>query len=168
MTDQQLQSAAIPHRKAERLGHALYGLILLTATVVAEQLPVPEVADALGLLLGTALVLMMAHTYSAVMADRAIEGHALGKAERRLVVKDNLPILFAIIVPAALFLLALTDLLTLQSAYTISIVFSLLSLFGLGIYEGRSASMGWAHSLLSGTAAGAIGLVVVAFEAFFE
>jgi hypothetical protein len=57
---------------------------------------------------------------------------------------------------------------TLQTAYAASIVFSLLSLFGLGLYEGRTASMGWARSLLSGATAGAIGLVVVAFEAFFE
>lgn len=168
MTDQQLQTAAKAHRKAERLGHALYGLIIVTATLVAEQMHVTEVVDALGLLLGTALVLMMAHTYSAVMADRAIEGHALGKATRHLIVKDNLPVLLAIVVPAALFLLSGTNLLTLQTAYAIAIVFSLLSLFGLGIYEGRRASMAWAHSLLSGFAAGAIGLVVVAFEAFFE
>jgi hypothetical protein len=161
-------SAAKARRKEERLGHALYGLIIITATLVAEEMHVTEVVDAMGLLLGTALVLMMAHTYSAVMADRAIEGHPLGKATRRLIVKDNLPVLLAIVVPATLFLLSGADVLTLHVAYTISIVFSLLSLFGLGIYEGRRASMGWAHSLLSGTAAGAIGLVVVAFEAFFE
>jgi hypothetical protein len=150
------------------LSHALYGLIIVTAALVAEKMHVTEVVDALGLLLGTALVLMMAHTYSSVMADRAVEGHSLGKAARRLVVRDNVPVLGAIVVPAILFLLSGTDLMTLQTAYAASIVFSLLSLFGLGLYEGRTASMGWARSLLSGATAGAIGLVVVAFEAFFE
>ena len=57
---------------------------------------------------------------------------------------------------------------TLQTAYVTANVFSRLSLFGLGLYEGRTASMGWTHALLSGGAAGAIGLLVVAFEAFFE
>jgi hypothetical protein len=47
-------------------------------------------------------------------------------------------------------------------------VFSLIALFGLGYYEARAASMGWFQSIISGTAAGAIGLIVVAVEAFFE
>ena len=46
------------HQRAERLGHALYGLIIVTATLVAEKGHVTEVIDALGLLLGTALVLL--------------------------------------------------------------------------------------------------------------
>lgn len=168
LTAPHLKSNTAEGHKAERLSHALYGLIIVTATLVAEQMHVTEVSDALGLLFGTALVLVLAHTYSSVMARRTIEGHSLGKAERKLVMKDNLPVVLAIIVPAALFLLAGMDLITLNAAYVTAIVFSLLSLFGLGIYEGRLASLAWVHSLLSGLAAGTIGLIVVAFEAFFE
>jgi hypothetical protein len=161
--------AEVPgYRRTERLSHALYGLIIVTATLGAERGHVTEVADALGLLLGTALVLLLAHTYSAVMAERALEGHSLGSVGRRMVVEDNLPVLMAISVPALLFVLAGAGLMTLQTAYAASLVFSLVALFGLGLYEGRSASMGWAHSVLSGAAAGAIGLIVIAFEAFFE
>jgi hypothetical protein len=150
------------------LSHALYGLIIVTATLVAEQSHVTEAAHALGLLLGTALVLLLAHTYSAVIAERTVEGHGLGLVGRRLVVEDNLPVLFAIIVPALLFILAGADVMTLQTAYKASIAFSLVALFGLGLYEGRTASMGWIPAVLSGAAAGAIGLVVVVVEAFFE
>jgi hypothetical protein len=156
------------HRRAERLSHALYGLIIVTATLVAEQGHVTEVADALGLLLGTALVLLLAHTYSGVMAERTIEGHSLGSVGRRMVVDDNLPVLVAIVVPALLFILAGMDVMTLQTAYAFSIVFSVMALFGLGLYEGRTASMTWSLSILSGAAAGTIGLIVVAVEAFFE
>jgi len=85
-----------------------------------------------------------------------------------VVVEDNLPVLFAIVGPALLFILAGADVMTLRTAYRASIAFSLVALFGLGLYEGRAASMGWIPSVLSGAAAGAIGLVVVAFEAFFE
>lgn len=156
------------HRKTERLSHALYGLIIVTATLVAEKGHVTEVVDALGLLLGTALVLLLAHTYSAMMAERTVEGHSLGLASRHLVVKDNLPVLIAVVVPAALFVLAGADVITLQGAYAASIVFSLLALFALGMFEGRAASMSWAHSIVSAAAAGTIGLIVVAVEAFFE
>jgi hypothetical protein len=156
------------HRRAERLSHALYGLIIVTATLVAEKSHVTEVGDALGLLLGTALVLLLAHTYSSVMAERAVEGGSLGSVGRRMIVEDNLPVLLAIAVPAVLFLLAGADVMMLDTAYTAAIAFSLVALFGLGIYEGREASLNWFHSILSGAAAGAIGVIVVAFEAFFE
>jgi hypothetical protein len=165
---QEWGSSVSGHRRAERLSHALYGLIIVTATLVAERSHVTEVSDALGLLLGTALVLLLAHTYSAVMAERAIEGHSLGSVGRRMVVEDNVPVLIAIVAPAVFFVLAGVDVMSLQTAYTASIALSLVGLFGLGLYEGRSASMGRGPSLLSGTAAGAIGLIVVAFEAFFE
>ena len=33
------------HRRAERLSHALYGLIIVTATLVAEKGHVTEVVD---------------------------------------------------------------------------------------------------------------------------
>jgi hypothetical protein len=155
-------------RRAERLAHALYGLIIVTATLVAERAHVTEVVDALGLLLGTGLVLLLAHTYSSVMAERAVEGHNLGSLGRRIVVEDNLPVLLAIAAPGLLFILAGLGVMSLNTAYTAAIVFSLAALFGLGLYEGRTASMSWSQSLISGAAAGAIGLVVVAFEAFFE
>lgn len=156
------------HRRAERLSHALYGLIIVTATLVAEKGHVTEVGDALGLLLGTALVLLLAHTYSSVMAERVVEGGSLGSVGRRMIVEDNLPVLLAIAVPAVLFVLAGADVMMLDTAYAAAIAFSLVALFGLGLYEGRVASLTWYHSILSGAAAGAIGVFVVAVEAFFE
>lgn len=156
------------HQRAERLGHALYGLIIVTATLVAEKGHVTEVVDALGLLLATALVLLLAHTYSAAMAERAVEGHSLGSLGRRIVVEDNLPVLIAIVAPGLLFILAGLGAMSLSTAYTAAIYLSLAALFGLGLYEGRTASMSWPESILSGAAAGTIGLIVVAVEAFFE
>ena len=160
--------SARTHRKAERLSHALYGLIIVTATLMAEQLHITEADEAMGLLLGTALVLLLAHTYSAALAERTVEGHSLGSVRRGVVLRDNLPVLMAIIVPALLFILAGIGIITLQTAYTVAIAFSVVALFGLGVYEGRTASMSWPKSMLSGAAAGMIGLIVVAVEAFFE
>jgi hypothetical protein len=140
----------------------------VTATLVAEKGHVTEVVDALCLLLGTALVVLLAHTYSEVMAERAVEGGSLRAAGRRIVVEDNLPVLLAIAVPALLLTQAGIDVMDLQTAYVAAIVFSLAALFGLGVYEGRTASMPWPRAVISGAAVGAIGLVVVAFEVFFE
>jgi hypothetical protein len=155
-------------REAERLSHALYGLIIVTAALGAEKAHITEAVDALALLLATALVLLLAHTYSAVMAERTVEGHSLGTVGRRMVISDNIPVLSAVVVPAILFTLAGADVMTLQTAYTAALGFSLAALFGVGLYAGRQASMGWAYSTLSGTAAGAIGVIVVVIEAFFD
>ncbi len=155
-------------RKAERLNHALYGLIILTAALGAERAHITEVTEAIVLLLSTAIVLLLAHTYSAVMAERAVDGRSLGMAGRRMVVADNVPVVLATLVPTFLLVLAGMDVITLRAAYDAAIVFSLAALFGIGLYEGRASSMGWAHSILSGAAAGAIGVIVIAIEAFFD
>ena len=168
MTGDNSSREVVRFREAERLSHALYGLIIVTAALGAEKAHITEAVDALGLLLATALVLLLAHTYSAVMAERAVAGASLGSVGRRMVIADNIPVLSAVVVPAILFTLAGADVMTLQTAYTTAIVFSLVALFGVGLYEGRRASMGWIHSTLSGTSAGAIGVIVVAIEAFFD
>jgi len=168
VTSDNSPSEVVRFREAERLSHALYGLIIVTATLGAEKAHITEVVDALGLLLATALVLLLAHTYSAVMAERAVAGASLGSIGRRMVVADNVPVLSAVVVPAILFTLAGADVMTLQTAFTAAIAFSLTALFGVGLYEGRRASMGWIRSLLSGTAAGAIGVIVVGVEVFFD
>jgi hypothetical protein len=146
----------------------LYGLIILTAALGAERAHVTEVSQAIALLLSTALVLLIAHTYSAVMAERAVDGHRLGAVGRRGIVADNLPVVLATIVPTMLLVLAGLGIISLRAAYDVSIAFNLAALFGIGLYEGRAASMGWLHSTVSGAAALAIGLFVIAIEAFFD
>jgi hypothetical protein len=161
-------SEVVRFREAERLSHALYGLIIVTAALGAERVHITVASEALAVLLSTAMVLVLAHTYSAAMAERAVSGASLGKVGRRMVVVDNLPVLSAVIVPSILFMLAGADVITLQAGYRAAIIFSLAVLFGVGLYEGRRASMGWTYSILSGAAAGAIGMIVVAIEAFFD
>ena len=156
------------HHRAERLSHALYGLIIITATLVAEKEHIEEPEEALGLLAATSFVLLLAHTYSAWMAERIVESSSLGTVGRRMVVADNLPLLAAILLPAVLFGLSWADVLTMKTAYTVSIIFSVATLVGLGLYQGALAGMGRAQTILGGLAAGAIGLIVVAVEAFFD
>ncbi len=168
MTAEDSASAIVRFREAERLSHALYGLIIVTASLGAERVHIAEASEALALLLSTAVVLVLAHTYSAAMAERAVSGASLGMEGRRTVVSDNIPVLSAVVVPAILFILAGADVMALQTAYRAAIAFSVAVLFGVGLYEGRRASMGWVHSTLSGAAAGAIGVFVVVIEAFFD
>lgn len=154
--------------RAERLNHALYGLIIITATLVAENGHVNEAGDALALLLTTALVLLLAHTYSAYMAERALEGKPLTSVATRLVVADNVPVLSAVVVPGALFIGAAAGWIDLSVAYGLSIGFTIAALFALGVYEARVARISGVQQLLSGIGAAAIGMLIVAVEAFFD
>ena len=168
MTSDNSPSEVARFRAAERLSHALYGLIIVTAALGAERVHITEPSEALALLLSTAMVLVLAHTYTAAMAERAVSGGSLGKLGRCTVIVDNIPVLSAVVVPAILFTFAGADVIRLETAYTAAIAFSLAVLFGVGLYEGRRASMGWIHSMLSGAVAVAIGMIVVLIEAFFD
>jgi hypothetical protein len=74
----------------------------------------------------------------------------------------------AIVVPFLLFALAWLSVLSLQSAYVVSICFSLIALVGVGVFQAREASMSGPLVALSGAAAAAIGVVVIAVEVFFD
>lgn len=154
--------------RAERLSHALYGLIIITAALAAERAHVEEVGEAIALLLTTALVLVLAHSYSAYMAERAVEGKPLTAVAKRLVVADNLPVVSAIVVPGVLFVVAGIGWIELSVAYGLSLGVTVAALFALGMYEARVAGMRGIRWLAGGLAAAAIGLLIVGIEAFFD
>ena len=138
---------------------------------MASQLGVKYFAArylSLGLLFGTALVLLLVHTYSAYMAVRLIAGHRLGAVGRRLVLRDNAPVSAAVVVPAVAFVLAAVDAVSLETAFRVSIAFCLLALAVLGLLEARASGVGWPKSAASAAVAGGIGLLVVLVEAAFE
>jgi len=168
MDDDQQPDLVARQHQTERFNHALYGLIIVTAALVAERLHVTEPAEAIAILLGTALVLFLAHTYSEALAVRAVEKHQLGVTGRRMVVIDNAPVAAAIIVPSVLFVLAALDVMSLQVAYAISIVFSLGALIVLGAYQGWRASNHTGQAALSGALAGGLGMLVIAIEVLLE
>jgi hypothetical protein len=146
----------------------LYGLINITAVLVAERPHVESASDALGLLFGTALVLLLVHTYSAYMAVRLIAGHPLRAFGRRLVLRDNAPVAAAVVVPAVAFILAAAEVVSLETAFRASITFCVFALTVLGFLEARAGGAGWPRSVASAAAAGGIGFLVVLIEAAFE
>lgn len=158
----------ISRHRAERLNHALYGLIIITATLAAEMAHVEEVGEALALLMSSALVLVLAHTYSAFMAERAMEGKPLTAVAKRLVVADNLPVVSAVVVPGVLFIVAGIGWIELSVAFGLSIGFTIAALFALGMYEAHMAEMGGIQKFVSGIGAAAIGGLIVGIEAFFD
>ena len=111
---------------------------------------------------------MLVHTYSAIMAVRLVAGHRLGAAGRRLVRRDNVPVSAAVVVPAVAFVLAAAEVVSLETAFRVSIAFCVLALTVTGLLEARASGVGWPRSVLSAATAGGIGLLLVLVEAAFQ
>lgn len=157
----------IDRHQSERFAHGLYGLIVITATLIAEEEFISDPLDAVAVLLGTATVLFLIHLYIGVMTERSLEGGRLGPA-RTLVVVDNLPLLGAVVVPVSLFLLAEGDVVSLDLAYVVSIASSIGALLIVGAFQGRAVGLtGW-RLVLSSLAAAGLGIAMVLIEAGFH
>lgn len=154
----------VDRHQSERFAHGLYGLIVITATLIAEQEYITEPLEAIGLLVGTAFVLFLIHVYIGVMTERSAEGARLGPA-RTLVVVDNLPLLGAIVVPVVMFVLAEAGAMGMGTAYSVSVVFSIVALLLAGAFQGRAVGFTGARLVLSSLAAAGLGLAMVLIEA---
>jgi len=151
-------------RIEERTSHAVYGLIIVTATLVADRLYATDALASLAVLWAAVLVLVVAHTYSALIAELGLRGRRLTYLERHVLIADNLPLAAAVVVPTLLLLAAALDWIGLAVAIDLSIVVSLAALFGLGAYQARRVGAPPSRQLAIGLLGGALGLVVVFAE----
>lgn len=153
-------------RAAERSSHAIYGLIIVTAALVADREAAHSVPAALQLLWGAGLVLIAAHIYSAIVAEVSTEGSWLSHAQRHVLIVDNVPVLMAVVVPTILIVGSGLGLMTLEVALDLSITLSLAALFALGAYQARRAGAKLQLQLGIGALGGIVGIVVIALEVY--
>ncbi len=152
------------HRASERSAHAIYGLIIITAALVADREHVDDALAALAMVWGAGLVLLLAHLYAAIAAAVGQRGHLLSHAERHVLILDNAPLLAAIIVPSVLIGLAGLGVLDLRAAIDLSIVVAVVSLFALGALQARSSGASVRTQVALGTLGAAMGALVIALE----
>ena len=151
-------------RIEERSSHAIYGLVIVTATLVADRLYATDALLSLAVLWAAVLVLVVAHTYSALIAELGRRGRRLTYLERRVLIADNLPLAAAVVVPTLLLLAAALGWIGLAVAMDLSIIVSLASLFGLGAYQARRVGAPPSQQLAIGLLGGTLGLIVVIAE----
>ncbi|MEA2025246.1 MAG: hypothetical protein U9O18_01010 [Chloroflexota bacterium] len=148
----------------ERSSHAIYGLVIITATLVAEREAAIDAVTSLLVLWGAGMVLLLAHLYSAAVAQAGERGRWLSHAERHLLILDNVPVLMALAVPSILILLAGVGVLELAVAIDVSIVLSIVALFVVGAYQAHKQGASLALKLGIGILGAMIGLVVILLE----
>ena len=139
-------------------------MIIITAVLVAEAAHITDPVEALLIVLGTGVVLLLAHTYVAVVAERTLIRHQLGSRERVDVVLDNLPVLLGIAGPSVLFIAAWAGAIELDTAFRWAIALSLVALYGIGVLEGRRMGYSWPRSQLVGLSGALLGGAIILVE----
>ena len=164
MTDPPQDEAQVHHR-VERLSHAVYGLILLTAGVGELWAHDEDPAVSAALIFGGAVVLVIAHSYSAFVANMATHDGLPPSSARVKNALDQLTLAIPAAMAVGIMLLAEADVIGLNAAYTATITLSLLALFALGVLIGHHRRWPVPATLVLGLVTAAIGGAVVAVEA---
>jgi hypothetical protein len=151
-------------RRIERSSHAIYGLIIITATLVADRTHAYDAVASLLVLWGGALVLLLAHSYAALLARLENEGHRLSYVERHVLIADNIPLGAAVVLPSLLLIAAALGWIELVVAIDLSIMLSVTSLFVLGAYQTRQRGAPLSHQIGLGMLGAVLGVVVIVLE----
>lgn len=162
-----LEAEAHEHRDhvVHRLAHAIYGLIVLVAVVGELRLHDDELTSAIAIVAGGALVLVIAHSYSQLVASAAMREGGLPLRVALPILVDQLALALPATIAVGILLLGRTDLISDQTAYDIVVAGSLATLFALGVAIGLHRRRRPVAALLFGVANLAVGLVVVVVEA---
>jgi hypothetical protein len=133
------------------VGLAFYGCIVYVAVVAAleSQSPPPGPASAISAVVASASVLFVAHVFAALVPKAARAGR-LHPRDVAHAVRHDAPLLLSVIVPTLPFVLALSNVVEVETAYRLSVRLTLAMLFVLTVALSRSAGLGWLRALLSG------------------
>ena len=151
-------------RIVERSSHAIYGLVIITATLVADREHAETALISLLVLWGAALVLVLAHVYSGLIAQLGTADRRLTYAERHILVVDNIPVTASVILPTIMLVLAGLGLMDLRVAIDLSIILSVASLFALGMYQARKQGAPVSHQIGIGALGAGLGVIVIIAE----
>ena len=150
-------------RRSEGLARAVYALIIITALLGELESFVDTAAEAIAVVLGTALVLFLAHSYSDVVSGE-FELHWGRWPEIRDLLIVEAPLLMAASVPVMWLLLAEFGAVSLSFALDAAILCSLVSLALIGTLHGRTSGRGLAASLLAGIVYSGLGAAIILLE----
>jgi uncharacterized membrane protein len=145
-------------------GSAVHGSILVAALAGAMF---EESADARSMtlsLLGSMLVLWVAHAWSAVIGERVAEGALFRSAEIRAIAMRELPLVEAGVLPGVLLAIAWIGWYSRDTGAVLALAAAVLQLVGWGMFAGHRTETSWYKALLAGLFDGVLGVVIVLLE----
>jgi len=142
-----------------------YGSIIYLAVMSAlgSQSAPPPPQVAISTLVATAMVLYIAHVFTALVPKTARAGHLHGIDFRAALAHDT-PLLIAALVPIAPLALAAWEVIDIVAAYQFSVRLTIALLFALAIALSRREGLSWGRSLIAGLVIIVIAIVVITLE----
>jgi hypothetical protein len=151
----------------EQLEWAIYGILVVTAVVVAESLD-PEISPYAGAesVVVTTLIFWIAHTYARAMAKRLEERRRRTWREILQIAGVEWPLVEAGLVPALLLVLGGLGLYSRAWAFGLAMWVGVAQLFLWGVAYARREDASWPMTLLGGAFNSVLGLVIIGLKAF--
>jgi hypothetical protein len=149
------------HLGSRQVSRVIYGSIIGLALVVALEAHPPPPAAVIASLLGTAVAVALAELYSELVGFETIRRRKAGASELGRLSADVGAVAFGIAFPAVFFLLATTDALQVETAFTVA-KWTGVGLIGVYGYAGaRLSGAGVAASLVQAAAVALIGAALI-------
>jgi hypothetical protein len=143
------------------VSRVVYGSIIGLALIVALEAHPPPPAAVIASLLGTAVAVGLAELYSELVGFETLRHRKVDATEMRPLAADVGAVAFGISFPAVFFLLAVTDVLEADTAFTCA-KWTGLGLIGVYGYAGaRLSGAGMVASLVQAAAVALIGAALI-------
>jgi hypothetical protein len=163
-----MRGAIESHLESAQVSRVIYGAIIGLALVVALEDHPPAAGVMAGFILATAVAVALAEIYSDLIGTETRTHARVGSARVRSIAKESTAVACGIGFPAVFFVIASTDVMELDTAFTIA-KWSGLGLIGLyGYVGGRLSGRSVAASILHALAVGLIGGFLILFKALLH
>ena len=146
------------------MSRVVYGSIIGLALVVALEAYPPPPGAVIASLLGTAVAVALAELHSELVGFETTRRRKAGATELRRLGADVAAVAFGIAFPAVFFLLAATDVLQAETAFTVA-KWTGVGLIGVYGYAGaRLSGAGMAAALVQAAAVALVGAALIVFK----
>jgi hypothetical protein len=153
-------------RRAELASAAVYGTVLVLATLAV--IDADNVSSGLGweIMAGVGAATWIAHIYAEVVGEHLRRGSTLERHEITQSMVDGLPIILAALAPAVVLLLGRLEVLDAEVAVWMAFAVGFLQLLGVGAVIGAAAQSSGATPWRFAALTGLVGLAVVVLKLF--
>jgi hypothetical protein len=152
---------------AEVAADAIYGVVLVTAVIVASSTHGESVGFVTVVAAGSVLVFWVAHVYSVMLVMYAHHRHSFAAAARHAA-RDEIGMLQATVVPLAFLAAGALGILEDQRAVWTALWSGIAVLVAVPTLALRRRERPWGASLLAGLGAGALGLALIGLKALLH
>lgn len=147
--------------RGERAAHAIYALIIVLAVMVAEADTDISAREAIGSVIGAAVVTAMAELYADYIGATIGGRRHLTKSERSFEVRNIIAGFLTALLPVAYFILAAAGAMELETAFDAAIWTGVGLLGAYAVVANHLAGLGVGRSLLIGAGFTALGASLV-------